>query len=322
MTGGFEQSLLSYLDAPVVVGDREGCAVWVNPAFEARFERSLESLVGRHFSELFEGGGREALLRAVAGVCESGESARFRVRERGIGFAAVASPIVVENDQVGVVILLKEEVEGIEHLLAIHREIADPLDELQTALDTLYEQTGGRRAARHRADLEDALRALSRLRKWSEELAATLSGQPMLAAGAGWEPAALLRHILRRVERRGDAPEVALDLLAPASLPRAQGDADKLEAILLRLVHDRVGQDPSPASVVLGARKVGEGDAASIVVSLTERFRDGGYLPASSVAPLVKEVVAACGGQVQVTSDPLLGRATVMRFGLAPAKRS
>jgi len=318
MNGGFEQSLLSFLDAPVVVGDRDGNAVWVNPAFEARFERPLAAVVGSHFSELFEGGGREALLRAVAGVCQSGESARFRVRERGIGFAAVASPIMADDDQVGVVILLKEEVDGIERLLALHREIADPLDELTVAIDTLYEQTGGRRAARYRADREDALRALSRLRKWSEELAATLSGQPSETSRASWEPARLLRHIMRRVERRGDIPDMQLELLAPASLPEAVGDADKLEAILLRLVHDRLGQEPPPASLVLGARQLAEG--GSIVVSLSERFRDGGYLPASSVAPLVQEVVAACGGEVHVTSDPLLGRATLMCFKRAASE--
>ena len=138
---GVEQSLLSFLDAAVIIGDPDGRAVYVNPAFESRFGIAADAVHDRTLAELFEGGGREAVLNAVAEVCEYGESVRFRVRERGVGFAAVASPIVAEDARVGVVILLKEEVEGIERLLSLHREIQDPLDELANCLELLLEQT-------------------------------------------------------------------------------------------------------------------------------------------------------------------------------------
>ena len=42
MTGA-EQSLLSFLDAPVIVGDPEGRAVYVNPAFQSRFGITAEA---------------------------------------------------------------------------------------------------------------------------------------------------------------------------------------------------------------------------------------------------------------------------------------
>ena len=103
-------SLLSFLDAPVVVGDPDGRAAYVNPAFETRFSASAEAVTGEPLASLFEGGVREAVLRAVAKVCEKGTSVRLRVRHAGVGYSGVASPIVAEDARVGVVILLKEEV--------------------------------------------------------------------------------------------------------------------------------------------------------------------------------------------------------------------
>ncbi len=46
---GAEQSLLSFMDAPVVVGDPDGAAVYVNPAFEARFEMIIHLISSVNF---------------------------------------------------------------------------------------------------------------------------------------------------------------------------------------------------------------------------------------------------------------------------------
>ena len=61
---GADRSLLSFIDAPVVVGDPDGHAVYVNPAFESRFDIAADRALGRPLAELFEGGGREAVLAA------------------------------------------------------------------------------------------------------------------------------------------------------------------------------------------------------------------------------------------------------------------
>ena len=139
---GAERTLLSFLDAPVVIGDPDGCAVYANPAFELRFERAVGRVPGAQLAELFEGGAREAVLRAVVVACTQGESVRFRLREGSVGFSAVASPIEAQGEQVGVVILLKEEVEGLERVLALHREMERPLDELSQSIQQLSEQPG------------------------------------------------------------------------------------------------------------------------------------------------------------------------------------
>ncbi|HEX2486535.1 MAG TPA: PAS domain-containing protein [Myxococcota bacterium] len=312
-----ERSLLSFLDAPVVVGDPDGRAVYVNPAFEERFGQAADEVAGLPLAELFQGGGREAVLRAVAEVCERGESVRFPLRERGAGFQAVVSPITADEARVGAVILLKEEVEGVERLLALQREIADPLSELEATLQSLHEQTGGRRSPQHRADLEDALRALARVRKWCDELGDTLAGRATAAAAGRFDPAQLVRLVAQRLESRSGSSGPAIELLAPASLPLARGDAAKLEAILLRAAQDRVEADPAPAALTLGARCVGRDAARAVLVSLSERARPHAVLAPLREAALVAEVLAASGGALHVASDPALGRTTLLRFPLA-----
>ena len=132
-------SLLQFLDAPVVVGDPEGRVIYVNPAFEECFALGAD-VAGIAFAELFQGGGREAFLLAVAEVCRTGDTVRFRLREDGRGYIGVASPIEAAADRVGVIILLSDEPFPLQRLSALRREIEAPLDELGGLLDELSER--------------------------------------------------------------------------------------------------------------------------------------------------------------------------------------
>ena len=306
-----EHSLLSFLDAPIVVGDPDGRAVYANPAFQTRFAAPGARVVGRPLAELFAGGGREAVLSAVARVCQSGETARFRVRERGQGFAAVVSPIVAEADRVGVVILLKEEVEGVERLLSLHREIQDPIDALAVALDSMLEQTGGRRNERYRGLVEEGLRALGRIRKWCDEIGGVLVGVAGPAAPR-FDPAEAVRHVRDRCAGEG----ARLTLLAPAALPAVRGDGERLERALEALVRQRRAQRPAPAGLTLGARALPAGEGGGVLVSLVEQFP--GRPPASVAdAPEVREALAALEAEAHTVADPALGRVLLLRLPAA-----
>ena len=164
------RSLLDFIDTPILVGDPDGLVVYVNPAFEASFGASRETVIGASLANLFEGGGRESMLRAVVQVCGGDPPARFRLRAGDQGWNALASPVEVEADRVGVIILLTPEAGGEDRLHGIRREVLEPLDELCDCLGEFASETGGRRAQEHRALLADGLRLIERMRKWASEL--------------------------------------------------------------------------------------------------------------------------------------------------------
>ena len=62
-------------------------------------------------------------------------------------------------------------------MLALQREINEPLDELTRCLAELSEATGGLRASRYRQALDDGARALDAVRKHAEEIQKILDGK-------------------------------------------------------------------------------------------------------------------------------------------------
>jgi nitrogen-specific signal transduction histidine kinase len=170
------RSLLDYLDAPVLVGDPDGRVVHLNPSFESRFDVSLETAQGGLVASVFDGGAREAVLRAVAEVLGGAGAVRFQLREAGCGYTAVASPISTETDRIGVVILLTQETTGDQRMIECAKSLQGPLDELTQCLGEFAEQVGGRRANRYREMLDDAATAVDSLQKWAGELQSLVCG--------------------------------------------------------------------------------------------------------------------------------------------------
>jgi len=171
------RSLVDFLWAPVLVGDSDGRAVYANPAFERDFGLDSQGVMGMPLASLFEGGGREVVLSAVAEVCGAGarESARFGVRVGERGYLGVVSPVEAEAGRVGVILLLTPEPAGEGRLQSFRREILAPLDELAACLDTLSEWVGGEGAEQCEAAMEDGIRAIERVRKWAGDVAARLA---------------------------------------------------------------------------------------------------------------------------------------------------
>ena len=170
-------SLLDFIEAPVVVGDPDGRVVYVNGAFERCSGMTSVDAKGQPLAGLFEGGGREAVLRSVASVCQTGEANRFRLRVDATGYAALTSPIKSNESSVGVVILLSEELGSDPRVLALQREIHEPLDEITRCFAELSAATGGARDPRFCRAIEEGMRALSQVRKHAEEIQNLLEGK-------------------------------------------------------------------------------------------------------------------------------------------------
>ena len=325
---GGMNSLLNFLGAPIVVGDPEGRVIYVNPAFERAFAKSAEEAMALPLAELFEGGGREAILGAVAEVCSRGETVDFRLKEAEAAYLGLASPIEAEQDRVGVVILLTDEPSTDDRLLAFQAEIAEPLDEACQALDELLEQTGGRRAERYRGMVERGIGALERARKWNDELHRVLCGRGRAASvDAFLDPVKVARQVVARLSAELEGGPVSLQLLAPAQLRAAAGDAAMLETALTKLIRHRVAEPQLGELVTLSARACGEGDGASIVFAVVDRpstaasADEEGELEEVSADPeprAVRATVAALGGRISTVTEPTVGRVTAIELPPAP----
>lgn len=323
MLTGKSRSLLHFIETPIAVCDPEGRAVYANPSFESRLGVESGSAAGTPLAQLFEAGGREAMLRACADVCEGRDSRRFPLRIGEAAFHALVSPIVSDGVRVGAILVLSEEITSSEKLLAFHRAVQEPMGELARGLDELLEQTGGRRSERFRATVEDGLRALKRLEKWADELQALALGASAAgAAGAAdaakrFDVTALVRGCAASVARDAAQRGVPIDVLAPARLPQPRGDGARLEAALVHWLRERLARDPAPASLTLGAKVLGNEDATSVLVSITESAGPGGLGAAPGGEPelaLLFEAVAALRGDVRSTPLGAAGRTIAIRL--------
>ena len=170
------RSLLDFVQTPVLVGDPDGRTVYVNPAFETDFLSTAAEVAGQPIANLFAGGGREAVLRAVSRVCGEksvADAERFSVLVEDRGYKALASSVAAEGGRVGVILLLVRESAGEARMQSFGREILAPLDELSASLAALAEHATTPVA---RIALADAVRSLERVRKWSDTVATSVKG--------------------------------------------------------------------------------------------------------------------------------------------------
>jgi hypothetical protein len=309
-------SLLSFLGSPVAVGDPDGRAAYVNPAFERDFSVSAERITGQPLASLFEGGVREAVLQAVAEVCEKGTSARFRVRHGSIGYAGLASPIVAQDARVGCVILFSESAPDDERVHALEREGHAPVEELGRVLDELSEHAAVGSDKRVVALLEDGLKAVERLRKQSAELHQLLGGRrPARPRSDRFDPAQVAGDVAARVSEEFARCGVGLEMRIPAQLPRVAGDANGFGEALDGLLRARLVESGAGSSVTLQARTVERGDAAFVVIAVTDSHGEAGVPDSAEPEPeAVRRTVQEMGGELRTTSDPVAGRTTAIRL--------
>jgi hypothetical protein len=317
------QSLLNFLDAPVLVGDPEGRVIFANDAFVRDFCTDDVSPTGEPLASLFAGGGREAVLASVAEVCSKGKSVHFRLREAGKGYLALASPIHSEESRVGVVILLTDEPTIDGRLLDFHREIQEPLDETTTCLEELLEATGGRRDEHFRELVEQGTVALTRARKWSEQLQGLICGTGgSKSSHATLVPGRVLRQVESRLAPEFAKAQVELMLLISPRTSEAKGDGTMLETALVRLLRLRLGDAPAGSSISMLARDVGSDDDRCVLISVVDPDRDSegnsvAFADVGEQARLVPEIVSSLGGQITTVVEPPAGRATVIQLALA-----
>ena len=315
MSSAEEISLLGHLDTPILVGDPEGRVVYANPSFRKRFCPTGEDPTGNALASVFGGGARESVLKLTAEVLQRGQTGRIQIREAGIGYVGLASPIEAEDDRVGVVMVMLEEQSNEDHLSGLAEELADPIGDALRSISRLIETPGASLADEQRGALERSLQSLETAQKWLREL--------QLAIRGGKTPQGrfdVAASILRSAERlRSEQGELTLEVLMPPNLPRVAGTAVVFERALLQLMRRRLSEALPGKPLTLLARALVGDPARGVIVSVADvpvadRRGGTGHPPEA-----VQQAIQAMGGDVVCVEDSLLGRVTSLRLGIAGA---
>jgi signal transduction histidine kinase len=170
--------------------------------------------------------------------------------------------------------------------------------------------------------IESGMRAVARIRKWSDELHGLLSGETVAEerAETAFDPVRVVRDVAARVSDEISERGVNFEVLVPAQLPMARGDGGRLEMALTHLLRARLGSTSADSSVILAARTVGVGEAKSVLISIVDSPDDDGSSMEAPTEPepqIVLDLVRDLGGDVRTTADPLAGRTTAIRLNVA-----
>jgi len=309
-------SLLGFLKTPILVGDPEGRVVYANSSFRSCFCQAGDDPVGQPLAMVFGGGAREAVLSATAAVLDRGQAARWQIREGGAVYSGLASPIEAEDDRVGVVMVLLEELSADDPVAALAGEIGEPLSQALKTLQNLAPEVDRRLRETDRESFARALCALEDAQKSMRELHHVLRGARP-EQGRFDVSGAIMRVAERSAREYGD--EVVLEVLMPPNLPRVVGTAAAFERLIGQLVRQRADEGNQRQRLTLLARSLGGDELGGVLVSLVDApdptRRDSTGLPPKVLA----QGIAAMGGETICVEDSTIGRVTSMRLVIAPA---
>jgi hypothetical protein len=263
---------------------------------------------------VFGGGAREVVLSVTATVLERGEAARLQIREAGIGYTGLASPIEAEDNRVGVIMVLLAEESREDHLSILLDEISGPLSASLKGFEALTQPVLARVNEAQRGKFEEAIRHLEEAQKGLRELHLVIRGGKPKQGRFD-----LSGSIMRVVERvgRSHGGDVDVRVLMPPNLPRVVGTGAAFERLMGSLLRQRIDEAREGQPLTLLARSMGGEDARDVLVSLVDvpdaNRRRGTGLPPESL----HQGIVAMGGETICVEDSMLGRVTSMRLSIA-----
>ncbi|HEV2528875.1 MAG TPA: ATP-binding protein [Thermomicrobiales bacterium] len=334
------ESTLSTLSDGVILTDREGLVLRANAAAGRLLDVDTDSVVGLPFvfaTRDHELGELQRLSMRTGQIArKDGIEIGFERRQ----IDAVAQPVVDDEDQLTLVVL--RDVTELRRLEQVRREfvanvsheLRTPLASIRAMVETLeagaIDEPGiaGDFLARIVTEVErlallvDELLDLARL----ESGRVNLRLEPLA-------PADLIGTGARRLSSQVDRARLTMVIDVPDDLPPVLADRNRIEQVLLNLVHNAIKFTPPGGEIRITARQEGRfllvevtdtgvGIAEDELPRLFERFYKADRARRSEGTGLglaiAKHIVAGHGGTIAVRST--LGKGSTFAFSLALAR--
>jgi two-component system phosphate regulon sensor histidine kinase PhoR len=316
-------AVLAQMTDGVSIVDDQGKVTLLNPAAERIFGTREERAIGHSVAEVFR---QFQLIELWRKARAGGESLSLAVEAgaENVFLQAVATPL--GGTLHGSILLLFQDLTRLRRLEAVRRdfianishELRTPLASMQSLAETLH---GGAKDDPAAADrfLDLMLTEIDTMHQTVRELlelSRIESGEAPPALQPA-EPAVLIADALRRVQMLARRNGLTLENECPDNLPPVLADSERIEQVMMNLLHNAVKFTPAGGKITVSARTAerevqfsfrdsGVGISAEDLPRIFERFykadksRSGGGTGLG--LSIARHIVESHGGRIWAES--------------------
>jgi two-component system phosphate regulon sensor histidine kinase PhoR len=328
-------SVLTQMTDGVIIADAEGGVTLINPAAERLFHLKENTSYGRSVVEVIRHHQLVEIWRKCLATKEQQNTAMEITSER-IFIQAIA--ISLENSLPGSILLIFQDLTRLRRMELVRRdfisnvshELRTPLASLKALVETLQEGAldDPPAARRFLSRMDTEIDTLTQLVRELLELSRIESGKVPLQLKA-ITPRLLLTPAVERMKLQAERGGLTLRLNCPEDLPQVMADPDRMEQVLVNLLHNAVkftlpggeiivSAYPDSKEVIFYVKDTGVGISDDDLGRIFERFykadraRSGGGTGLG--LSIARHMVEAHGGRIWAESE--LGHGSCFYFSL------
>ncbi len=329
------EAVLGYITDAIMIVDSDGSVLLINPAAERMFNVYAADAVDRSFVEVVRHHSLVELWRRSVAT-ERQQTLTFETSPDRSFIQAIATPL--EKELIGSTLLVYQDLTRVRKLETVRRdfvsnvshELRTPLASLKALTETLQEGAleDPPAARRFLQRMDTEIDNMTQMVRELLELSRIESGKIPLNLQPV-DPCGLIEAAVERMQLQAERAGIEIQNECFEPLPQVRADAERIEQVLVNLMHNAVKFTPQGGKIALGARPelgkvtffvrdTGVGIAHKDLARIFERFykadqsRSGGGTGLG--LSIARHTIEAHEGRIWAESEP--GKGSTFYFSL------
>jgi two-component system, OmpR family, phosphate regulon sensor histidine kinase PhoR len=337
------ESVVEHLADGIVIVDAVGRVVLMNLAAEKLLGLRRARSIGRTYAEVLRDYELAAVVREGQSMPEAGAAPRTTIVEMGMPRHWVqAFSYPIPSDEAPLILVVLRDVTEFRRTEAVRRDfvanvshdLRTPIASLKALVETLLDgaledpSVAREFLSRMEVEVDDLVRLVEELL----QLSRVEAGQIELRIVAGYV-GDVIRRVAERLRAQASLKEIEIRVDIPEDLPLADFDPERVEQVLVNLVHNAIKFTPrrgitaiaatsSEREIVVAVEDSGQGLDPQDVERVFERFYKADRSRAAAGSGLglaiAKHMIQLHGGRIWVEND--FGRGATFKFSLPRAQ--